>query len=211
MKVFLIRHGVTNEASANKRQFPESPLSEEGIKQARAAAKRLLKEPIEVVLSSHWPRAKETAEIITSEIDKPLEILPGIYEKETNPILHGVSINDPLHLEHDEKLKENFGNLDWKFRDEGESMREVLQRTSKFRDLLIEAYSTKDVAVVSHWGFIRSFITTAILGDEYGDKDALNLLMALRISNTGITLMEYYPESKLWEIRYLNDHFHLSA
>jgi broad specificity phosphatase PhoE len=210
MKVYLVRHGVTNEAEDNRRQFPHSSLSEAGIEQARAAGKRLLKEDVDLIFSSEWARAKQTAEIIGAEVNIPIEVFPGIHEKETNPILHGIKMNDPIHVSHDEQLKEDWGNLDWKFRGEGESIREVTVRAAKFRDDLIKTYLDKSVLVVTHSAYIKSFICSCILGDDYSDLDLLKLWLGMHIRNTGITLLEYNETEGTWVIEYLNDHFHLN-
>jgi broad specificity phosphatase PhoE len=214
MKVFLVRHGVTLAAEEKKGQAPDSPLSEEGIRQARAAAKRLLREDINVVLASKWKRAHETAEIIASELKKEIELFEGIHEKERGVWSNGASYYSDVAKEHDVEVQKNWQDLDWKFKGEGESVREVIQRASRLRDHLIAKHKDQNVLVVSHSAFIRSFICSAILAEDATDLDTIKLWTTIPISNTGITLMEYGTNDMThdwipWRMVYFNDHLHL--
>jgi broad specificity phosphatase PhoE len=67
MRLYLIRHGKTDAYLENKRQSPESTLGELGKDQANRLAARLKNVEFDVLISSHWPRAKQTAEIIAQE------------------------------------------------------------------------------------------------------------------------------------------------
>ncbi len=209
MKVFLVRHGRTKESESNRRQYPYSLLSEKGVLQAKAAAIRLNKESLDMILSSEWIRAKETAEIISTEIGKPFKIISGIQEKEHSPALHGITLDDEIQKEYEKDLKNNWGDLDWKFRGEGESLRDIIQRAGKFIELIVDDYRGKNILVVTHSAFIRGFIVSAILGDKYCDSDCLNLFLGINIANTGISLLEFNETRKSWGIVYLNDHLHL--
>ncbi len=69
MKLIIIRHGES-EANAkgisqgNLDEWIDTPLTEKGKKQAKAVAKRLEDEDIEIIISSDLKRAKQTAEEI---------------------------------------------------------------------------------------------------------------------------------------------------
>ena len=75
MKVFLVRHAKTadREAAVLKRQTPDSPLGKEGIVQAKLLGKRLQKEAIDVIFSSKWERARQTAEQAAKKLGKGKE------------------------------------------------------------------------------------------------------------------------------------------
>lgn len=65
---YLLRHGeadsnVNNIATSNIQT--SNGLTKEGRKQIREAAKKLVKEKIDIIISSPYPRTKETAEIVT--------------------------------------------------------------------------------------------------------------------------------------------------
>ncbi|MBI3572758.1 MAG: histidine phosphatase family protein [Candidatus Kerfeldbacteria bacterium] len=65
MKLILVRHGETDR-NKDKHHVHHGPISlnSTGEKQAEATAQRLKLEHIDVIYSSHMPRAVETAEVI---------------------------------------------------------------------------------------------------------------------------------------------------
>lgn len=80
MKVFLIRHG---ESTANKRvpnQSSRTTLSKHGIEQAKNVAEKLANIKIGIIYSSTHLRAKQTAEIISQKIKKPIEYWEELLE-----------------------------------------------------------------------------------------------------------------------------------
>ena len=68
MKIFLIRHGETE---SNKNRIIQGKidegLSKKGIKQAECLADRLKDEKIDLIISSEYKRAAETADKIKSQ------------------------------------------------------------------------------------------------------------------------------------------------
>jgi broad specificity phosphatase PhoE len=83
-KIVLVRHGETE---ANLRKcFADSddvPLTDAGRLQSREVAFRLAREFCpEVLVSSHFARARETSEIIGRVLGLPTEAIPGIHERD---------------------------------------------------------------------------------------------------------------------------------
>ena len=64
MKLYLVRHGQTIDAENGIEQRTESSLSETGKIQSRRTGRLIKDKGIEVIISSPWTRARETAEII---------------------------------------------------------------------------------------------------------------------------------------------------
>lgn len=64
MSIYLIRHGETIANTKRVLQMPQSPLSDRGMRQAESLSNRLATADIGQVLSSDYPRARHTAEII---------------------------------------------------------------------------------------------------------------------------------------------------
>lgn len=207
--VYLVRHGRSAAHDSDKRQSPDSPLGEEGLKQARALAERMAKEKIDVVISSKWDRAFQTAEVVSKKIGIKLETIEGIHEKEQNPNLYGADLASEIHQRYMTEVKEFGDDLDWKFDGQGESLRDLIKRVVKFKSHLVSMHKHENVLVVSHGLFIRTFVILALLGDKYGDKTFYRIYTSLSCANTGISLLEFLPDKKHWELRYFNDHVHI--
>jgi probable phosphoglycerate mutase len=79
--IFLIRHGETALNAARVVQTPETPLSERGLAQAIALARRLADAGIAAIVSSDLPRALMTAERLQESTGAPIVLDPGLQER----------------------------------------------------------------------------------------------------------------------------------
>lgn len=211
MRLFLVRHGTSVAHETGKRQSPVSPLSEKGRQQAEALGDLIAGWDIsfEQVFTSKLARARETAEIVAEKIKAPVEEIEGIHEKEQHPGLYGADITSKIHHESVAAYVKYARDMDYKFKGEGESIREVAQRASRFVKHLLEKHLGEDVLVVSHGNFIRSLICACVLGEKYNDEDFAALHDSLIMGNTGVSLLEFDEEKNLWRIIYLNNFSHL--
>lgn len=80
MKLYLIRHGESTANKAGLDQSSETLLSEHGIEQAKNVAERLSKLKIDLIYSSPYLRTKQTVEIISEKIKKPIEYWGDLIE-----------------------------------------------------------------------------------------------------------------------------------
>ena len=82
MRIIFIRHGQTlaNTLHQQDTGFPGCPLNETGLAQAEALVTALKDEPIELVMSSDIPRARQTAEPLVRSKRIPLITHPGLRE-----------------------------------------------------------------------------------------------------------------------------------
>ena len=81
MPIFLIRHGETALNAARVVQTPETPLSERGVAQAEALARRLADAGVTAIVSSDLPRARMTAERLQAATGAPIALDPGLQER----------------------------------------------------------------------------------------------------------------------------------
>jgi probable phosphoglycerate mutase len=81
MAIVLVRHGETAGNAQRVLQFPETPLSERGLVQARRVAQRLAHTPIAEIAASDYARALTTAELIRDASGAPLVIDPELRER----------------------------------------------------------------------------------------------------------------------------------
>jgi broad specificity phosphatase PhoE len=211
MRLYFVRHGVTVEHESKKSQMPDSLLSKEGERQARLLGSRLKKQKLnfDVAFASPFERARRTAEIICEELQIPFEEMEMIHEKLKSELTMGLGRGDDIFDRYLKEMKEFWNDLDWKFNSEGESMREVLDRTKNFEKHLLENHLGQRVLVVSHGLFGSCFIANCILSKS-NDDALMDVFHAIKMDNTGLSLLEYDEEDTAWKVRFLNDHSHLS-
>ena len=85
MQVYFVRHAESLANKAGLDRTSETPLSENGLKQARIVAKRLANLKIDLVYSSTLVRAKQTAGVISKKIKTPIEDWDHLIEANTHP------------------------------------------------------------------------------------------------------------------------------
>jgi probable phosphoglycerate mutase len=84
MRILFVRHGKSTANAAAMIGTPDTPLAEEGLEQARITGQRLKKENVTKIVCSPFIRARQTAEIIASELGlshSDIEIIPDFYER----------------------------------------------------------------------------------------------------------------------------------
>ena len=81
MNLLLIRHGETALNVARVLQPADTPLSERGMAQAGALARRLAAMQVRTIVSSDLPRARSTAQAIAAATGAPIEFAPLLQER----------------------------------------------------------------------------------------------------------------------------------
>lgn len=197
MNIFLIRHARQDSKLCNV----NVPLSMVGRKQAELLGKRLHKYHIDMLYSSDYMRAEETARIVNQYLKVPHELRNELREIDFGA-LQGNS--DEYNLEHyGTFLKERTAmTSDLKF-PSGECGLDVWNRAKDVLNEIICA-NYENVAVVTHGGTIRS-ILSGILGVEQTRK----LQFGLCLENTSITEINYHKERKCFYLERFNDYAHL--
>ncbi len=217
MKVTFVRHAKSLNYETNRRQGPDSKLGKLGVKQARLLSKRLIKAMFsehcvyDLIFTSTWTRALETANILSSKTGLKVVEHPVIHEFLSNNILSNQSLDSPIVKEFNLMAQDNEFNLDWKFRGEGECMRDIISRADRFRKELLERDTKKNYLVVSHGLFITTFVALIILGDNYTDQQFRKTINLIELKNTSITNFEYLESEKKWRLISLNDFSHLEG
>ncbi len=183
-KLIMVRHG---ESEGNRdRRFtisPEVPLTELGRQQAREAAQRIAKRfAPERIISSPYRRARQTSDIIASELGLPIEVVHDLHERDLG-VLKGESYDLLRDLAgQDSGYDPKRG---WLWRPEGgESYEDVRRRVSVAIDEIRWRYPDQELVVVSHGGVMLSM--WAHLTGVWED--------AHLPSNCGIVLIEHEPD-----------------
>ncbi|MEZ5932817.1 MAG: histidine phosphatase family protein [Alphaproteobacteria bacterium] len=134
--------------------IPDPPLTDLGRQQARALAEELGPYELTALIASPYLRALETAEIVASALDLHVSINPLVRERcvfscdvGSNPdVLRGAY----PHIDFSD-----LGDRWWGVPPESEDA--VIERCTRFRSDHGDLLMRRDVAIISHWGFIRAF------------------------------------------------------
>lgn len=91
MKIFIIRHGESlDDIEDRYGGFANYPLTDKGKNQAKELAKTLKDKNITKIYSSPYLRAWDTAEILSKELNIPIEVNKNIRERNTYGYLSGM-------------------------------------------------------------------------------------------------------------------------
>lgn len=197
MNIYLIRHGRQNSKLCNV----DVELNEIGRRQANLVGKRLANYDIDVIYSSHYLRAYETAKIINSYLN---------VEHFVNENLREIDFGD-LQGNTDDYINKYF--KDFKSEREamisdiafpnGENGQDVLNRIMPILESIINS-NYKNIVIVTHGGVIRS-ILTYIAGAKQNNK----LRFAQSLENCSISQIFYKEQNKKFYIERFNDYAHL--
>lgn len=162
MRLLLVRHGQsTGNSSGVIQGHLDFELSELGLQQARATAKRLADEQVDRIVSSPLRRAVDTAGLIAESLGLAVETDPALLEYNIGMIagLTGAQVRE-RHPEVVEAYRRGERPVL-----PGEEGRDVfLKRVSGALEVLRESGQT--VVAVAHGGVIGAFCYTA-LGLDY--------------------------------------------
>lgn len=152
MKIYVIRHGLTelNKKKKVNGQIDE-PLAPEGIEQAKAVIS-LMPESVKHIYSSSLQRARQTAEIINSKLNRPLSLQNELTEIHMGSLAGKAWTNMKAGLE----LKKKHRAIEFNYRSQGgESAKEVKKRVLAFLKQINNKYDDYEVLIVTHGGIIR--------------------------------------------------------
>lgn len=207
-KIYFVRHGESEGNVASRIQSEAVPLTINGKQQAEYIASRFVTLPVEVIISSTMLRAQETANIISAKINT--EVVPSelLVERRHPSLQVGKQKIDPLVVDSEKLIFENFGQENYKFSDE-ENFSDLKARVSKILDFLAKR-PEKDILVVSHGFLMRIILAVVVIGKDLSAQQCKQFISAFHMENTGVTIFDF-DETKAnpWRVWVWNDHAHL--
>lgn len=200
--ITLLRHGESvGNAESRWQGQSDYPLNERGRAQAHSLAERWKSEKVtfDLVIASPLMRARETAEIVASALNLPLEADPlwmeralGEYSGLTASEARQRSMGDADFINPFEAVGGN-GEGDWElFLRGGQALHNILRRTPG------------RYLIVSHGGILNQ-VMYAVVGIT---PHANNAGPRFRFANTGFARLVYWPHQHRWAIDVLNDRSH---
>jgi 2,3-bisphosphoglycerate-dependent phosphoglycerate mutase len=199
--ITLLRHGESQGNFEGRHQGQaDFPLTNRGRSQIKALADRWVVEHKEfnLITSSPLLRARESAQIIATTLNIPLEF-DSLWMERDNGLIAGLS-EEELR---DTDLQPAFVHPYQPVGQTGESQWELYLRAGRAVQSLFKHPPGKYL-IVSHGGLLNMFFY-AILGispqpNFHGPR--------FRFNNSAFATLAYYPSTHHWFVLGVNDHFH---
>lgn len=204
MRVYFVRHGQSESNAANRRQGATTPLSEAGKQQAQLVAERFARIPIDVIISSDYSRAVETAQVIAKTIHKEVIFTHLAQEKRSPSVVHGLPADDPGVLEIERITSENFADKNFHHSDE-ENFYDLQARATQLIEFIV-SQKQENVLVVTHGGLLRCLTGLLMFAEDFS-PEIFRKFKFLYLENTGITVCELSDVG--WRLLTWNDLAHL--
>jgi 2,3-bisphosphoglycerate-dependent phosphoglycerate mutase len=200
----FLRHGKsTGNMEGRLQGQSEYPLSEFGVQQTRqlAAYWQNQNQIFQQVISSPLERALQTAEILATALDVPIETDPiwmeryfGTWEGLTPEEVH------QTHTDFD------FADLTQRPGQNGESLLELFARASQALQSLLNR-PAGEYLIVSHGAILQMIFYTIL-----GLSPLLNFQrLRFQFDNTAFSTLSYEPRRQLWLVTGINQTPHLKA
>lgn len=206
MKLFLIRHGESSHNALNFHQQKDGKLSQAGTKQAKFLAKRFSSLPIDLILSSPFERAAQTAQIIARVLRKEIIYTEFLEEMRHPSQIEGMALDDARALTIRNLRRGHINDQSWRYSDE-ENVLDFQQRGIKALEYLSHR-KEENILAVSHSMMIIMLVSLILFKEKFTPEIFVAFLDHFDIKNTSITLCEYNKNSG-WKLITLNDHAHL--
>ena len=152
-QVIIVRHGETEWNIANIRQgHLDSPLTGEGIAQARALAQRLLRERFSALYSSDLGRAMQTAQIIAEATGHEIVADPRLRERHLG-IFQGLRSDEMKEKYPEEYRLHRTLGPDYVI-PAGESVRQQVARNLAYLNEIAAKHPGETIVVITHGGVL---------------------------------------------------------
>jgi len=209
--VYFVRHGQSNDNVAPVFQALDSPLSEEGLNQAKFIAARISKVPFDKLISSPLQRTQQTAQEISETANKPIIFSDLFVERVKPSSISGKPYTDTKTGQIWRDWEESLVSVGKKV-ENGENYQAIIQRADKALEYLYQQ-SEKTLVVVTHGYFLRTLVARVLLGDTLTPESFKNFQKVASMENTGITVLTHegaFEQDPCWRLWIYNDHAHLA-
>jgi probable phosphoglycerate mutase len=208
--VYFVRHGQSIDNTRPVFQSPDNPLSELGEKQASVVADRLKDIEFDVLISSTFPRAKQTSVYISKTTGKKPTYEKLFVERIKPSSIDAKPWTDPEASKIWRSWEETLYKSGAKLYD-GESYDDIVLRADNALTYL-EKHPASTIVVVTHGYFLRVMLSRILLGDNLNGEIMKRFQELASIENTGITTIKFQnvsEENYAWKLWSYNDHSHL--
>ncbi len=182
-RLYLVRHGETAWNLEGRTQGRrDSHLTERGLYQATMLAKRLTKEPIDIIYSSNLDRAKSTAAIIGNELGLESHFHEGLAELSFG-LWEGLTIKE-IERDYPDAVNVWHSTPQLPCIPDGELLAVAQARINAAIEEILQASADKNILIVSH-GTVLKLYLQGFLGMDLKD------FYRLKQENCALNIIEY--------------------
>lgn len=187
--IYFIRHGETELNAKGIRQGPDGPLSALGVTQVQEVAKRFptKKGRPQVLISSPFQRAQETAQVIAKTLGMKVELCDLLVERKNPTEIIG-------HSGKEESVKNVIDRIDKSYHDDmlrysdEENFVDLKARAKKLLKYIARR-SERQIIMVTHSIFLRMVIAYMLEGDSLSASEYNKLSYLNPIDNAALTIV----------------------
>ena len=207
MKIYFVRHGQSQANLEQREQGALGALSELGREQADFVGKRFSDLPVDLIVCSPFERAKETAEIINSHLNKEMVFSDLLMERRPPTAFIGIRTDDPEYEKAKVLMREGMErDPAWRYSDE-DTFTDLKKRAIQGLEYL-SGLGKEHVLAVTHGGFLRMLVAVMVMGEELTYPEYRKFFFSFKTHNTGISVVEQSDDGR-WSVIAWNDHAHL--
>jgi broad specificity phosphatase PhoE len=206
MKVYIVRHGESQDLANNLFQRSDSPLTEVGLRQAKTVAKRFKDLEVDEIWSSPMKRAYQTAEAIALVTKDNIVVEPFLSEKKMPSEVEGKKKDDPHAREISKQIMENYHNPQFRHSDEN-TFEDIKYRAQQLKNMIIQK-SPLNIVLVTHEIIAKALLSTIVMGDVLDSHIFRNFDMIFDLNKTGMCVLENTIDHR-WRVITWNDQVHL--
>ncbi|MES2315530.1 MAG: histidine phosphatase family protein [Patescibacteria group bacterium] len=191
--IYFVRHGETELNAKGIKQGVEGALSARGRAQAADTAQKFPRHQgsPQIIISSPYPRTRETSEIIANQLKLNIEYTDLLAERRNPSEVIGRSTKDREVEAIVDRIEKSFHDDNFRYSDE-ENFVDLRDRAKKLLQL-IKSRPESRIIMVTHRAFLKMILAYMFL-DETLDAKIFNKVSYFNpIDNAGLTIVQYTP------------------
>lgn len=187
--IYFIRHGETELNAKGIRQGADGPLSALGVTQVQEVAKRFptKKGRPQVLISSPFQRAQETAQVIAKALGMKVELCDLLVERKNPTEIIGRSGKEEPVKEIVDRIDKSYHDDTLRYSDE-ENFVDLKARAKKLLKYIARR-PERQIIMVTHSIFLRMVIAYMLEGDSLSASEYNKLSYLNPIDNAALTIV----------------------
>lgn len=206
--IYFVRHGETEMNTQNIKQGQKGSLTKKGQEQVLATAKRFpkYKGRPQIIYSSPFERAKETAEIIAKELNLKIKYTDLLKERKNPSEIIGRWSGELEVKQIIDRIDKSYHADDLRISDE-ENFTDLKKRAEKLLGFISRRWQ-KRIIMVTHKIFLKMVVSYILYGDKLTASQYNNLSYFNPIDNAGMAICSYkhhWFKKNEWKLLVWND------